>query len=55
MKIKQTAGRDSLGNFAPEFAKINDDILFGEVECNGVNTSNEWLEPVTDEQYFALK
>lgn len=31
MKIKQTAGRDSLGNFAPEFAKINDDILFGEV------------------------
>ena len=31
MKIKQTAGRDSLGDFAPEFAKINDDVLFGEV------------------------
>lgn len=31
MKIKQTAGRDSLGEFAPEFAKINDDVLFGEV------------------------
>lgn len=31
MKIKQTAGRDSLGDFAPEFAKLNDDILFGEV------------------------
>ncbi len=29
--IKQTAGRDSLGAFAPEFAKLNDDVLFGEV------------------------
>ncbi len=29
--IKQTAGKDSLGDFAPEFAKYNDDILFGEV------------------------
>ena len=28
---KQTAGRDSLGSFAPEFAHLNDDILFGEV------------------------
>ena len=31
MKIKQTAGRDSLGDFAPKFAELNDDILFGEV------------------------
>ena len=31
MKIIQTAGRDSLGNFAPEFARLNDDVLFGEV------------------------
>ena len=31
MKIRQTAGRDALGDFAPEFAKVNDDILFGEV------------------------
>lgn len=30
-KIKQTAGRDQLGDFAPEFARLNDDILFGEV------------------------
>ena len=30
-KIEQTAGRDALGNFAPEFAHLNDDILFGEV------------------------
>lgn len=29
--VKQTAGRDSLGQFAPEFAHLNDDILFGEV------------------------
>lgn len=31
MKIKQTAGRDSLGDFAPEFAELNDDVLFGRV------------------------
>ena len=30
-KIVQTAGRDKLGDFAPEFARYNDDILFGEV------------------------
>ena len=30
-KITQTAGRVQLGEFAPEFAKVNDDILFGEV------------------------
>lgn len=29
--IKQTAGRDQLGEFAPKFAELNDDILFGEV------------------------
>ena len=29
--VKQTAGRDSLGDFAPKFAELNDDILFGEV------------------------
>jgi len=31
VKIVQTAGRDQLGEFAPEFARYNDDILFGEV------------------------
>ena len=30
-EIKQTAGRIALGEFAPEFAHLNDDILFGEV------------------------
>ncbi|RGI77444.1 carboxymuconolactone decarboxylase family protein [Ruminococcus bromii] len=29
--VKQTAGRDKLGEFAPKFAEINDDVLFGEV------------------------
>ena len=29
--VKQTAGRDNLGDFAPKFAELNDDVLFGEV------------------------
>ena len=29
-KIVQTAGRDVLGEVAPEFAHFNDDVLFGE-------------------------
>lgn len=31
MTKKQTAGRDNLGDFAPQFAALNDDVLFGEV------------------------
>ena len=30
-KIVQTAGRNQLGDFAPAFAHLNDDVLFGEV------------------------
>ena len=30
MARKQTAGRDQLGDFAPKFAELNDDVLFGE-------------------------
>ena len=37
-KIVQTAGRDALGEFAPQFAHFNDDILFGE------NWNNEDLD-----------
>ena len=37
-KIAQTAGRQQLGDFAPEFAHFNDDILFGE------NWNNEDLD-----------
>lgn len=28
---KVTAGRDELGTFAPKFAELNDDVLFGQV------------------------
>lgn len=37
-KIVQTAGRDQLGDFAPLFAELNDDVLFGQV----------WNQPVLD-------
>ena len=30
-KIVQTAGRTQLGEFAPKFAELNDDVLFGEL------------------------
>ena len=30
MAIKQTAGHDQLGTFAPDFAHFNDDVLYGE-------------------------
>lgn len=29
--MKQTAGRDNLGELAPKFAELNDDVLFGEI------------------------
>ena len=47
-KIVQTAGRTQLGEFAPEFAHLA-------FEVPGENSSNEWLEPVTDEEYNKLK
>lgn len=31
MAQKVTAGRDTLGQFAPTFARLNDDLLFGDV------------------------
>ena len=31
MAVKQTAGRDQLGTSAPNFAELNDDVLFGQV------------------------
>ena len=34
-KVVQTAGRNALGEFAPEFAHYNDDVLFGENWNNG--------------------
>ncbi len=40
-KIVQTAGRNTLGEFAPEFAHFNDDVLFGE------NWNNEDIDRKT--------
>ena len=40
-KIVQTAGRNALGEFAPEFAHFNDDVLFGE------NWNNEDIDVKT--------
>ena len=31
MAVKQTAGREALHDFAPKFAELNDDVLFGEI------------------------
>ncbi|NDR77719.1 carboxymuconolactone decarboxylase family protein [Fructilactobacillus sanfranciscensis] len=31
MTEKQTAGHDNFGEFAPKFAELNDDVLFGQV------------------------
>ena len=31
MAEKQTAGRTQLGDLAPKFAELNDDVLFGQV------------------------
>ena len=31
MAVRQSAGRDQLGAFAPKFAELNDDVLFGQV------------------------
>lgn len=43
VKIVQTAGRDQLGNFAPDFARYNDDILFGEVwSANDKLSLHDW-------------
>ena len=44
-KIVRTAGRESLDEFSPMFARLNDNVL------SGKETSSEWRESVTDEDY----
>ena len=39
MSQKVTAGRDNLGELAPQFAALNDDVLFGEVWVREVELS----------------
>lgn len=45
-KIIQTAGRDRLGDFAPQFAHFNDDVLFGE-EWNNADISSKTRSIIT--------
>jgi len=43
-RITQTAGREQLGDFAPMFAHLNDDILFGENwNCKGIDTKTRCI------------
>ena len=43
-KIVQTAGRQQLGEFAPLFAHLNDDVLFGEVwNDDGIDTKTRCI------------
>ncbi|RSX55938.1 gamma-carboxymuconolactone decarboxylase [Bifidobacterium dolichotidis] len=44
MTVTQTAGRDQLGDFAPQFAHFNDDVLFGENwNSTGINMKTRCL------------
>lgn len=46
---KVTAGRDKLGEFAPKFAELNDDVLFGQVWSreDKLSTRNRCIVTVT--------
>ena len=44
MAVKQTAGRDALGEFAPKFAELNDEVLFGQV----------WSREDTHDKYLSF-
>ena len=47
-KIVQTAGREQLGEFAPMFAHLNDDVLFGEVwNDDALDTKTKCILTVT--------
>lgn len=48
MAIQQTAGRDALGEFAPKFAQLNDDVLFGQI------WSREDLLPLRDRSLITV-
>ena len=62
--VKQTAGRDALNDFAPKFAALNDDVLFGEVwsregqlpfKLRSIVTITALISKgVTDAEYAAL-
>lgn len=51
---KQTAGRDNLGKLAPEFARLNDDVLFGEVWARVDELSPRDRSLITISALFAM-
>ena len=51
---KQTAGRDRLGNIAPKFAELNDDVLFGEVWSREDKLSARDRSLITISALFAM-
>lgn len=44
---KVTAGRDILGDFAPKFAELNDDVLFGQVWSREEQLSLKYRSMIT--------
>ena len=54
-KIVQTTGRTQLGEFAPKFAELNDDVLFGEVwsRTNKLGLRDRSLVTVTSHPFRA--
>ena len=54
-KIVQTTGRTQLGEFAPKFAELNDDVLFGEVwsRTNKLGLHDRSLVTVTSHPFRA--
>ena len=54
MAEKQTAGRDNLGKLAPEFARLNDDVLFGEVWSREDKLSARDRSLITISALFAM-
>ena len=51
---KQTAGREQLGNIAPLFAELNDDILFGRVWSREDKLSARDRSLITISALFAM-
>ena len=51
---KQTAGRERLGNIAPLFAELNDDVLFGEVWSREDKLSARDRSLITISALFAM-
>ena len=60
MAVKQTAGRDALGEFAPKFAELNDDVGLTDnsfryhlesAKKNGI-TASEMAEIITHAAFY---